>query len=171
MATTRPSPTLPDGWTEAWGSMSSPAFITWMRDEGITAPHVELLGYRTAGIEPGRSELTWSVPTALLNPVGIAHGGFLAAILDDAAGIAAASTFARWVPMLTVHLNVDYIAPVAPGIEHRVTGTVVRPGRTSLLSDAEIRDPDGRLLARGSGVFQPNRRVIPKDRWADAGLA
>lgn len=171
MTDARPRTILPDGWTEAWESMSAPAFITWMRDQGITVPHVELLGYRTESVEPGRSELRWVVPTALLNPVGIAHGGFLAAMLDDAAGVAGASTFPRWVPMLTVSLNVDYIAPVMPDVEHRVTGLVVRPGRTTVLSDSEIRDPDGQLLARGTGVFQPNRRAIPRDRWADAGLA
>jgi uncharacterized protein (TIGR00369 family) len=163
--------TLPSDWPEAWSSRSAPDFMAWMRDRGVTAPHVELLGYRVERYDPGFVRLSWEVPRPLLNPAGIAHGGFLAAILDDAAGMSIASSYDRWVPQLTVNLDVDYLAPVVAGTAHRVEGRVVRRGRSTSLADATIHDPDGTLLARGSGLFQPNRRLIPRDKWEVAGLA
>lgn len=165
------SSVLPDDWATAWSTMTSTEFMAWMRDRGVTAPHVELLGYHVERYEAGHVELVWEVPRALLNPANIAHGGFLAAILDDAAGMAIASSYDRWVPQLTVHLNVDYLAPVAAGLAHRVEGRLVRRGRSTSLADATIRSPDGTLLARGSGVFQPNRRMVPRSMWEAAGLA
>jgi uncharacterized protein (TIGR00369 family) len=164
-------PILPDDWAEAWSTMSSRAFMAWMRDRGVTAPHVELLGYEVVTYDVGSCELTWTVPRSLLNPANIAHGGFLAAILDDACGMSIASSYDRWVPQLTVNLNVDYLAPVHADVEHRVHGRLVRRGRSTSLADATITDPDGTLCARASGVFQPNRRMVPRAMWAEAGLA
>lgn len=161
---------LPGDWARAWATMSSIEFMGWMRDQGVTAPHVDLLGYRVLSYGQGTCELAWEVPRPLLNPAGIAHGGFLAAILDDASGMAASSAYPRWVPQLTVNLNVDYLAPVVPDVAHRVVGRVVRRGRSTVLSDAEIIDPDGKLLARASGLFQPNRAVVPRDHWEEIGL-
>lgn len=162
--------TLPDDWREAWLSRNAVEFREWIRQQDVTAKHQELLGYRMEKSDTGLTVLSWTVPEILLNPAGIAHGGFLAAILDDAAGMSVASAFPRWVPQLTVHLEVDYLAPVLPGVEHRVEGEVVRQGRSSSLGDARILDPDGNLCARGSGVFQPNRRMIPRELWSEAGL-
>ncbi len=162
---------LPADWAEAWSTMTSTEFMTWMRDQGVTAPHVELLGYEVQAYEPGHVQLTWQVPRPLLNPANIAHGGFLAAILDDACGMAIASSYERWVPQLTVNLHVDYLAPVAADVTHRVEGRLVRRGRSTSLADATIAGPDGTLLARSSGVFQPNRRMIPREQWTAAGLA
>ena len=161
---------LPADWAEAWSTMTSAEFMAWMREQGVTAPHVELLGYQVEHYQPGSCLLTWTVPRPLLNPANIAHGGFLAAILDDACGMSIASSYDRWVPQLTVNLNVDYLAPVHADVEHRVEGTLVRRGRSTSLADATISAPDGTLCARASGVFQPNRRMVPRDHWEAAGL-
>lgn len=130
-----------------------------------------LLGYEIVNVQPGEVELAWQVPDALLNPAGIAHGGFLVALLDDAGGLAVASNYPRFVPQLTVQLHTDFLAPVLPELTHRVRGRVVRSGRGTNLADAWIEDTDGKLLTRASGIFQPNRRVVPRDRWEEAGIA
>lgn len=161
---------LPADWVAAWSTMSSAEFMSWMRDRGVTAPHVELLGYQVVAYEPGHCRLRWQVPRPLLNPANIAHGGFLAAILDDACGMAIASSYDRWVPQLTVNLHVDYLAPVSAGVAHQVEGRLVRRGRSTSLADATITSPDGALLARASGVFQPNRQMVPREHWDAAGL-
>lgn len=67
--------------------------------------------------------------------------------------------------------HVSLLAPVLPGLTHRVRGRIVRAGRSSNLADAWIEDPDGRLLTRASGIFQPNRGVVPQARWEEAGIA
>lgn len=157
---------------DLWGEVDAATFIARLADGGSwDAPHAKLLDYRIVDVEPGRVVLDWEVPEVLVNPAGIAHGGFLVALLDDAAGLAAASRYPRFVPQLTVHLATDFIAPVLPGLTHRVEGRLVRGGRSTNLADALLRGPDGTLLTRCTGVFQPNRRVVPRERWDEAGIA
>lgn len=156
---------------ERWRRLDAAGFLRERPAEpGSRAPHVEVLGYRLEEVEVGSVVLSWQVPDHLLNPAGIAHGGFLVALLDDAAGLAAASRYPRFVPQLTVQLHTDFLKPVLPGITHRVEGTLVRGGRSSNLADARILSPDGELLTRSTGVFQPNRRLIPRELWEEAGL-
>lgn len=161
---------LTEDWIEAWSSRSSLEFMAWMREQGITVPHVELLGYEVVRMDEGDIELRWRVPSPLLNPAGIAHGGFLAAMLDDACGMAISAAYDRWVPLLTVQLSVDYLAPVHADRDHVVHGVCVRRGRSTSLADATITDPDGTLLARGTGVFQPNRHMVPREHWDALGM-
>lgn len=156
---------------ERWMRLDAASFLRERPERpGTRPPHVEVLGYTIEAVEPGEVVLSWQVPELLLNPAGIAHGGFLAALLDDAAGLAVASRYPRFVPQLTVQLHTDFLRPVLPGVTHRVEGSLVRGGRSSNLADARILSPDGQLLTRSSGVFQPNRRMIPREHWEAAGL-
>lgn len=156
---------------ELWGEVDGANFISRLADGGTwDAPHAQLLAYRIVEVAPGRVVLDWEVPAVLLNPAGIAHGGFLVALLDDAAGLAAASRYPRFVPQLTIQLTTDFLGAVRPGPTHRVEGTLVRGGRSTNIADAVLRDPDGQVLTRCTGVFQPNRRVVPRERWDEAGI-
>lgn len=156
---------------ELWGEVDGARFIAQLAAGGTwDAPHAQLLAYRIVTVSPGRVVLDWEVPEVLVNPAGIAHGGFLVALLDDAAGLAAASTYPRFVPQLTVQLSTDFLGPVPPRVTHRVEGTLVRGGRSTNVADAVLRSPDGTVLTRCTGIFQPNRAVVPRDRWEEAGL-
>lgn len=166
---TRP-PEVSSRAPDLWPTLDGAGFIRELARAGWDAPHVQVLGYRIVDAQPGRVTFEWEVPEPLLNPARIAHGGFLVALLDDAAGLAAASHYPRFVPQLTVQLNTDFLGPVHPGVTHRVEGELIRPGRSTSLADARILGPDGQVLTRCSGVFQPNRRVVPRDQWEAAGL-
>lgn len=164
-------PSVLERAVDRWDELDGVGFIKAMAaGEVPKAPHAQLLAYTIVDVVPGGLELAWEVPEALLNPAGIAHGGFLVALLDDAAGLACASNYPRFVPQLTVELRSDFVRPVVAGVRHRVLGEVVRHGRSSNLADARIEGPDGDLLARTTGTFLPNRGVIPRDRWDDAGI-
>lgn len=133
-------------------------------------PHARLLDYTIEDVEAGQVVFSWEVPEALINPGGIAHGGFLVALLDDAAGLAVATRYARFVPQLTLELRSDFLRPVLPRMRHRVVGRVVRGGRSSNLADAWLQSAEGEVLARTSGTFLPNRRAIPQEAWAELGI-
>jgi uncharacterized protein (TIGR00369 family) len=81
-----------------------------------------------------------------------AHGGAIAALLDTAATFALVEQASgSWG---TVDLRVDFLRPVRLG-SVRVTGTVVRAGRTVGRARAELLDSDGRLCATAIGTFVP----------------
>ena len=115
------------------------------------------VGQRIINAEPGRVEVAWTPGEDLCNPGGIVHGGYIALILDNAVCMAGASTFERFTPMLTMSLSVDYVRPVQVDSTYQVVGTCVHPGRTRMLSNATITDPDGRLIAQATASVTPNQ--------------
>ncbi|WP_018655401.1 PaaI family thioesterase [Actinomadura flavalba] len=107
--------------------------------------------------EPGHVEISWTPAEKLCNPGGTVHGGYIAMILDNAVCLAGASTGARFMPMLTLNLNVDYLRPVLAGTRYTVVGTCVHPGSVRLVSNAVLTGPDGRPAAQASASVLPNR--------------
>jgi acyl-coenzyme A thioesterase PaaI-like protein len=60
--------------------------------------------------------------------------------------------------VLTASFNLYLLRPVAAG-QMRASGRVVHTTRRLLLAESELRDSEGRPLARGSGSFM--RSEIP----------
>ena len=90
-----------------------------------------------------------------LNRNGLMHGGIMAILLDVACGYAASLLFdaGTIAPVLTVSLNMHYVAPVAEG-RVTATGVVSGGGRKICYANGELRDDDGTLIASAAGVFK-----------------
>lgn len=95
--------------------------------------------------------------TALVNltrnhegPPGHIHGGIIATLMDEAM-----SKLNRplGVIAMTRHMEVDYPRPSPLGRELVLTGHHVRREGRKLFHEAELKTPEGLLLARGKGVF------------------
>lgn len=127
----------------------------------LTRLHRDLLDVEIVGFGSGLIELRWRPGAALGNSYGFVHGGFVAMVLDDAAGMAALPALGAERGMLTAGLNIQYLRPVLPA-PHRVLGRAVRVGRNLILGDAEVVDDEGRLCARVAGTFVP-RPAPPRD--------
>lgn len=87
---------------------------------------------------------------------GIAHGGFLTAILDEVLGnVATANREAGVIrgAYMTVSLNTTYLAPVRTPGAVLVTSHIVRQDGRKLLLAGTIKDGDGKVLAKGEGLF------------------
>ena len=83
-------------------------------------------------------------------PPGYAHGGVIAAALDEAMALL---VFERGIFSVTGRLEVDLLAPVPVGTFVRVrAGLETEAGRTLELS-AEAAGEDGRRLAAARGTF------------------
>ncbi len=82
-----------------------------------------------------------------------AHGGIVAAVLDEAMGWATSIAGRRFT--YTVELAVRYLQPVPTGVELTVVGWVTRQNRRLLRAVGELRDDDGIVLASGEGRFVP----------------
>ena len=88
---------------------------------------------------------------------GLAHGGIAAAALDEAMGWA---MYAAGAWAMTARMEVKYRRPLPLGHELLVTAHVIRERGRRLEAQAEIRSPEGHLLAEARGLFLR----VPPDR-------
>ena len=100
----------------------------------------------------GRSEATWVPATEWGNPVGNVHGGYIALLVDDTAGMALLSVIGTGAP--TVSLQVDYLHGMPLGREYVARGEVVRVGKATAIVDVHVYDADDVMVARGKCYFQ-----------------
>lgn len=105
--------------------------------------------------ETGGAACFLDIAPGHLNRNGLLHGGIMTILLDVACGYAASLSFDRAsiAPVLTVSLNMMYVAPVGAG---RVTaiGTVTGGGRKICYANGELRDDQNQLIASSSCVFK-----------------
>jgi uncharacterized protein (TIGR00369 family) len=79
----------------------------------------------------------------------IVHGGAIATLIDVAGAAASASGAPLEVKGgATTTLTVSYLAP-ADGVDLTAEARVIQRGRSQTVSDVEVRDPAGRLVAKG----------------------
>ncbi|MEU8804669.1 PaaI family thioesterase [Spirillospora sp. NPDC048819] len=144
---------------DLWNTLSGVEFIRAMRDKRL--PEIsdisDYIGQVVTAADPGRVEISWTPGEKLCNPGGIVHGGYIAMILDNAVCLAASSTCDRFLPMLTLNLNIDYLRGVRSGESYTVTGTCVHPGSARMVANAVIDDARGRPLAQASASVLPNK--------------
>lgn len=81
---------------------------------------------------------------------GIAHGGIIATLLDEAMG--KVNRF-RGVRAVTAELNIEYLRPVPVEEEIVVEAREIEKNGRSLYHTGEIRNAEGKVLARGRGRF------------------
>jgi len=147
---------------EIWANSTGAEFLQAIaRGEVPSAPHAADVGLAVRTASPGHVELSWLPVPRLMNPAGIVHGGYIAMVLDDAAGLSCVSLGDRFRPMLTLDLRIDFLRQVSAGTAYRAFGEVVHAGKARTLADARIVGPDGKLIARASGAFLPNMAFDP----------
>jgi uncharacterized protein (TIGR00369 family) len=81
---------------------------------------------------------------------GIAHGGTVAALVDDVCGF---MLFVVGQPAVTRTLNVEYLRPVLVGVPYDVVAVADSFEGRKLFVSCEGRGPDGELTFRGGGLF------------------
>lgn len=103
--------------------------------------------------------VTLTVGAQMEGPRGYAHGGALAALVDEAMGAAGWLAGYR---CLTVHLETDFRRPVALGTAIRVRAWVERSEARKVMARGEILLPDETVAVEGSGIFA----LAPPDFFA-----
>lgn len=93
---------------------------------------------------------------------GIVHGGILATVMDEAMFWAAASTTKRF--CLAAELNVRFLHKVSVGQKLLCVAKLQADRGRLWESSAELRDEDGRVVARASCKQMP----MPADAMKDA---
>jgi uncharacterized protein (TIGR00369 family) len=114
-------------------------------------PIVARLGIRLREAGGGSAVVEMAVGRELWNAMGTVHGGVFADLADVAMGVALATVAGEGESFTTAHLEVHYFAAVREG-ELEARATVVRRGATTGYAECELRDAEGRLVAKASST-------------------
>jgi len=114
-------------------------------------PMAATLGFTLTGASEGRVVFHGMPGANHLNPLGGVHGGWAATIMDSALGCAVHSTLNVGEAYTTAEFKVNLTRPITPNTGEVVCeGRVVHRGRTLAVSEATLKDRDGKLLAFGT---------------------
>lgn len=118
----------------------------------VRGPFHQWLGLQVLAVREGEIEIraTWREEWVVNPERRYTHGGILAALVDLAADWALVSKTGRGVP--TIDMRVDYHRAAMPG-DLTVKGKVIRFGSSVSVSEAQVYDQAGALLASGRGVY------------------
>ena len=120
----------------------------------MAAPYADSPGrWKTVLMQDGQAEMSWTPTPDMANPFGSVHGGIIATVIDEVTGAAVTSSIeAGSAP--TVSLNVEYLHAIPIGGTYTAVGEIVRIGRAMAIADGRILNEEGKLLARGTCIFQ-----------------
>lgn len=117
-----------------------------------------LLGMVLEELGEGRSRFSMPTGPRLFNAGGMVHGGAIASLAD--ASIAAA--LATLVDpdkeaIATIEIKVNFTAPLRGG-EAFAEGRIIQKGKTVAVGESEVRDGEGRLLAKAMATYAVRSR-------------
>ena len=114
-------------------------------------PAGRLIGFSLREIEPGRALFTMNVDERHHNPMGTLHGGIFCDIADAAMGMAYAATLAEGESFTTVELKINFLRAVREGTI-TAEGKVIKAGSTLGYVECEVKDHEGKLVAKASST-------------------
>ncbi len=126
-------------------------------------PVGKTIGFRLAAVKPGEAIFEMETSEAHYNPMGTLHGGVLCDIADGAMGVAYASLLEEGESFTTLELKINFLRPVWK-TRLRAVGTVVKRGRTVGMTQCDITDAEGNLVARASSTCMTLRGEQAKGR-------
>jgi len=118
-----------------------------LRENANRIPMYRLLGMEIVEARAGYSRFRLPFREELTQPMGVMHGGALAAVADSAVAIALWGLVGMDKIFTTIELKINYIAPVASG-EVIAEGNIIHCGRKTAIGDVTLKDQDGRLVAK-----------------------
>jgi len=98
---------------------------------------MELLGAGLARVEAGFCEIHLPFKDTLCQQHGFFHGGVIGTIADSAGGYAGFTLMPADASVLTVEYKLNLLAP-ADGDRLTARGRVIKPGRTLVVSQADV---------------------------------
>lgn len=120
---------------------------------GAKPPMADTIGMsRPFDLAHGRASFEAAAEDFLLNPLGMIHGGFAAAMLDSAMGCAVHTALPKATAYTTAELKINYTRAVHPGMGMlRAEGSVIHVGRRMATAEGRLVGvEDGKLYAHGS---------------------
>jgi uncharacterized protein (TIGR00369 family) len=101
--------------------------------------------------DDGYAELSFPFSQLVSRRGGIVHGGIISYALDTVGGLAA-MTGNTGVNQVTLELKVNFLEPLRKD-PFKVSGKVLRAGRTIAACEVEVRDAEETLCAKGLATY------------------
>lgn len=126
-------------------------------------PTTLLLGTQILAIDSAAGTVRMSFrPTPEMgNPMGHVQGGFIVAMLDDCAAVAAVVKSGTRIVVPTIELKASFFGPAKLGETLFGEGRCVKLGKRVAFMEADLKDAQGKLLARLSTSAMPI--AMPED--------
>lgn len=102
--------------------------------------------------EDGSFTIALNVGEQHLNLHGIAHGGFVATVIDNAIGFNVSTALSS--PIVTAHMDIDYLSSARLGDWIEADVQITRKGRRLCFADCTLRNGSA-LIARASCILMP----------------
>ena len=117
----------------------------------IPPPVAEFLGLEIVSGGDGECTMKMEAVEEHTNPMGTVQGGILCALADGAMGFAFVSTLADGESFTTLELKINYLRPFWTGtlLAH---GRIVSRGRTVGMTECDVVDESGRLIAKATST-------------------
>jgi len=120
-----------------------------LRGELEPPPIAKLLGFRMAGVEPGKVTIEMTADVRHSNPMGTLHGGVLCDLADAAMGMAHATTLEEGESFTTLELKINFLKPVWSA-KLKAVGVVVKRGKSIGMAQCDVTDEKDQLVARAT---------------------
>ena len=139
--------------------MASPPPLT-----RIDVPFIDDLGVESIEASNGEGRVVLALADRHLNSWKVAHGGVLMTLLDVAMAIAGRSLDPEARGGVTVEMKTSFLQPAAAGSRLTATGRAFHRSTTMSFCDGEVRDEQGRLIAKAMGTFKTIKRNVDVTR-------
>ena len=117
----------------------------------LPPPVAELIGIDIESAEAGETVMSMVAEERHSNPMGTLHGGILCDLADAAMGMAFFSTLEPGESFTTLELKINFLRPFWTG-RLVARGRVVSKGRTVGMTECEVDDDEGRLIAKATAT-------------------
>lgn len=136
--------------------------LRWRQEAGGFNHHC---GIQVTGIGEGTADVEVEVAPEMLNPIGMAHGGFIYTLCDVASGTAAAS---RGRVAVTLSGVINYLRPGRPAQRLRARASEIKSGRKTAVYIVDVSDAEGKLIATSTfTMFYTGQTVSDMQCLAD----
>ena len=110
------------------------------------------IGFTLTAVGEGRATFAMETdPARHANPMGTVHGGVLCDLADAAMGTAFASTLREGETFTTLELKINFLRPLWKAAI-TAEGRVVQRGQSVGMTECDITDDQGRLVARATST-------------------
>lgn len=113
-------------------------------------PTSALLGMQVLAVDSqaGTVRMSFMPKPEFCNPAGNVQGGFVVAMLDDAAALSAIIKSGERIYVPTIELKTSFFGPARAGRTLYAEGRCIKLGKRIAFMEADLTDADGTLLAR-----------------------